>query len=320
MTSVFITGGTGFVGGQIVEALKKRKAFSLTMAVRRADSVSLGGGVGIVSLPDLADPSAWRFSLQGVDVVIHAAARVHVMRDRSSDPLDDYRRANVNGTMNLARRAAEAGVKRFIYVSSVKVNGERTLQSAPFLPDGNFHPVDPYGISKWEAEQALMDLSRKTQMEVVIVRPVLVYGPGVKANFLSMMRWLQKGIPLPLGAINNKRSLVALDNLVDFIITCIEHPAAAHETFLVSDGEDLSTTELLQRMAAALNMPARLLPIPPVLLKCSAGLLGKSIIAQRLCDSLQVDISKNRELLGWYPPVSVDDALKKTASHFLEKL
>ncbi len=207
--------------------------------------------------------------------------------------------------------------QRFVFISTIKVNGEGTPLGQPYTADDVPAPVDPYGVSKHEAELGLMRLAEETGMEVVIIRPVLVYGPGVKANFLSMMRWLHKGIPLPLGAIHNQRSLVALDNLVDLIVTCLHHPAAANQTFLVSDGEDLSTTALLRRTAAALGRPARLIPVPVRVLRTAAHLLGKADFAQRLYGSLQVDISKTRELLGWSPPVSVDDALHKTARHFL---
>ncbi len=238
------------------------------------------------------------------------------MDDQAKDPLAEFRAVNVAGTLNLARQAVSAGVKRFVFISSIKVNGEGTASGKPYTADDTPMPVDPYGISKLEAEQGLQALSQETGMEVVIIRPVLVYGPGVKANFRSMMSWLRKGIPLPLGATGNKRSLVAVDNLVDLIATCIDHPAAANQTFLVSDGEDLSTTQLLQRMGKALGRPARLLPVPASLLQAGAAMLGKRAIAQRLCGSLQVDIGKTRELLGWAPPVSVDDALRKTARAF----
>jgi len=239
------------------------------------------------------------------------------MHETANDPLAEFRKVNVDGTLNLARQAAAAGVRRFIFISSIKVNGEGSALGAPYLADAKPAPADPYGISKMEAEQGLRALAAETGMEVVIIRPVLVYGPGVKANFRSMMSWLNKGVPLPLGAIHNQRSLVALDNLVDLIVTCIDHPAAANQTFLVSDGEDLSTTELLRRMGAALGKPARLLPVPAFMLQAGAALLGKRDMAQRLCGSLQVDISKTRELLNWTPPVSVDQALAKTAAHFL---
>jgi len=241
------------------------------------------------------------------------------MSDTSSDPLTEFRKVNVEGTLSLARQAAAAGVRRFIFISSIKVNGEGTVLGAPYHADAQPLPADPYGISKMEAEQGLRALAADTGMEVVIIRPTLVYGPGVKANFLNLMRWLHKGVPLPFGAIHNLRSLVALDNLVDLIVTCIDHPAAANQTFLVSDGEDLSTTELLRRMGTALGKPARLFPVPSRLIEVGAAMLGKQALAQRLCGSLQVDISKTRELLNWTPPVSVDEALRKTAKHFLEQ-
>jgi len=262
----------------------------------------------------------WTLALAGVEVIIHTAARVHVMKDKAINPLIEFRTTNVTGTLTLARQAAQVGVKRFIFISSIKVNGEGTLLGCPYTADDAPAPVDPYGISKMEAEQGLKALAAETGMEVVIIRPVLVYGPGVKANFRSMMHWLNKGVLLPLGAINNRRSLVAINNLVDLIVTCIDHPAAANQIFLVSDGEDLSTTELLGRMAKALGKPARLLPVPSFLLRAGAALIRKNNIAQRLCGSLQVDIEKTRSLLGWNPPVSVDEALKRTAKSFQSSL
>ena len=249
--------------------------------------------------------------------VIHLAARVHVMSYASKSPLEEYRKVNVRGTLNMAQRAASAGVKRFIYLSSIKVNGEETAPGMPFTAEDNPAPIDYYAISKYEAETGLRKLAHETGMDVVIIRPPLVYGPGVKANFLRMMQLLRRGMPLPFGAINNVRSLVALENLVDFIILCIEHPAAANQIFLVSDGEDLSTTELLRRLAKALGIPARLLPLPTIVLKIGAMLIRKSSIARRLCGSLQVDISKSRELLGWSPPCSVDIALQNVANDYL---
>lgn len=309
---VLVTGATGFVGGALIAAL-----FEYGYAVRSAARRHSSNLPGEVLVRELAPNTDWAIALQNVGVVIHLAARVHVMNDTSADPLAEFRRTNVAGTLTLARQAAAAGVKRFIFISSIKVNGEGTRYGEPFTAEDLPQPVDSYGISKHEAEEQLRRLAAETGMEVVIIRPPLVYGPGVKANFLSMMRWLYKGIPLPLGAINNRRSLVALDNLVDLIVTCIDHPAAANQTFLAGDGEDLSTTELLRRMGAALGRPARLIPVPPALLSAGATMLGKRAVAQRLLGSLQVDISKTRALLGWTPPVSVDEALRKTAAHFL---
>jgi len=270
-------------------------------------------------VPDLTEQVNWEQVVAGQDVIIHSAARVHVMNDQSADPLVEFRKVNVDGTLNLAQQAAAAGVKRFIFISSIKVNGEGTLCGNPYTAFDTPAPQDPYGISKVEAEIGLRQIAEDTGMEVVIIRPVLVYGPGVKANFRSMMSWLNKGLPLPLGAVHNKRSLVSLDNLVDLIVTCIDHPAAANQTFLVSDGEDLSTTELLRRMGKALGKPARLLPIPASLLEMGATLLGKKEVAQRLLGSLQVDIEHTCDTLSWKPKVTVDEALAKTARHFLEQ-
>ena len=241
------------------------------------------------------------------------------MRDTSADPIAEFRRVNVEASMQLARQAAAGGVRRFIYVSSIKVNGESTALGRPFRAEDAPQLVDPYGISKHEAEQALRGLAASTGMELVVIRPPLVYGPGVRANFRSMMSWLQRGIPLPLGAIDNRRSLVALDNLCNLIVTCVQHPAAAGRTFLAGDGEDVSTTELLKRLGRALGHPARLLPVPPVLLRTTLGLLGKGDIAQRLCDSLQVDIGPARELLGWRPPINLDEGLRLAAAAFLDR-
>lgn len=312
-----MTGGTGFVGSEVLARLLAEEC--IVTAVVRNSSAVLNGRVHKAVVPDLTEQVNWEQVVAGQDVIIHSAARVHVMNDQSANPLAEFRTVNVDGTLNLARQAAAAGVKRFIFISSIKVNGEGTLRGNPYTAFDTPAPEDPYGISKMEAEQGLRLIADETGMEVVIIRPVLVYGPGVKANFLSMMRWVHKGIPLPLGAINNSRSLVSLDNLVDLIVTCIDHPAAANQTFLVSDGEDLSTTELLRRVGAAVDKPARLLPVPPKLLEFGASLLGKKAVAQRLLGSLQVDISHTCSTLGWKPPVTVDEALAKTAAFYLEE-
>jgi len=318
--SVLITGANGFVGKQLcTELLRQGQFVRAAMRLERVESLVLEN-IETVPIGILDGKTDWTNALLGINVVIHLAARVHVMKDNAVDSLDELRKVNVEGVWNLARQSAEAGVRRFIFISSIKVNGEGTLLGYPYTVKDQPAPVDPYGISKFEAEEALRQLADETGMEVVIIRPPLVYGPGVKANFYSMMHWLEKGVPLPLGAIYNKRSFVALDNLVDLIITCIDHPAAANRTFLAADGEDLSTTELLQRMSKALGKPAKLIPVPIWILKTAAILLGKRDMAQRLCNSLQVDISEARDLLGWQPSVSVDDALKKTAADFLQKL
>jgi nucleoside-diphosphate-sugar epimerase len=238
------------------------------------------------------------------------------MNETSGDPLTAFREVNVKGTTCLAEQAVDSGVKRFIYISSIKVNGESTSGN-PLKAGDAPTPEDPYGISKWEAEQVLWEIVEKTELEIVIIRPPLVYGPGVRANFLRLLQGIMSGVPFPLGAVNNSRSMVALDNLVDLVEICLDHPAASNQTFLVSDGEDLSIKALLQRTGAALGRRALLIPIPVSILWAMARLFGKSDFARRLCGSLSIDISKTRDRLNWSPPVSVDDALRKTAKYFL---
>ena len=313
---ILVTGSTGFVGGAVTQRLLQERSFGGVVAAVRSSLQQPPAEHLKVKLCDLGPLTDWSDPLEGVTGVVHCAARVHVMQDATRDPLQAYREVNVQGTLTLAGQAAAAGVRRFVFISSIKVNGESTQPGKSFFADDIAAPLDPYGVSKMEAEKGLREIASQTGMEVVIIRPPLVYGPGVKANFLAMMRWLSRGIPLPLGAIDNRRSLVALDNLVDLIVTCIDHPAAANQTFLVSDGEDLSITDLLRCMGRALGKPARLLPVPPALLKAGAALVGKPELAQRLCGSLQVDISKTRELLGWTPPISVDEGLRRAAEGF----
>lgn len=312
---ILVTGASGFVGEALVFRLLVDKKFSPIAAARGA--TRLYGLCPVVPF-DLTHAKVLP-ALDDVQVVVHAAARVHVMNETAVDALAEFRKVNVEGTLKLARCAAESGVKRFIFISSIKVNGESTLLGKPFKADDHPNPQDPYGVSKYEAEEALKRLGRDTGMEVVIIRPPLVYGPGVKANFLSMLSWLNKGVSLPLGSIRNQRSLVAIENLVSLIVTCIDHPSAANQTFLASDGEDLSTTQLLRRLSKALGKPARLLPLPEWLLKLVASAVGKQAVAQRICGSLQVDIRKNRELLGWTPPINMDKAMRQTAGHYLDK-
>jgi nucleoside-diphosphate-sugar epimerase len=310
---VLVTGANGFVAALLREHLAS-SGYHVVPAVRR-----VSGLLGEVIVDNVDATSSWKTAVARCEMVVHLAARVHVMHDTVVDPLDAFRRVNVAGTLNLAYQAAEAGVRRFVYLSSIKVNGERTESNQPFSADDSPAPQDAYAISKWEAEQGLRALAAETGMEVVIIRPPLVYGPGVKANFLAMLRWLYRGIPLPLGAIHNKRSLVGLGNLVDLIVTCLTHPAAVNQTFLVSDGEDLSTSELLRRTAAALGRSARLLPVPPTWLEAGASLIGKRAVAQRLLGSLQVDMGKTCALLGWAPPVTVDEELRRTAAYFVQR-
>lgn len=316
---VLVSGATGFVGRALIDRLIFDSIYEPIAAVRKHQNNNFFNCpvTEIGEFDELVTSTPFG---SGIDVIVHAAARVHVMEENSPDPLAEFRRVNVDGTMQLARQAAAAGVKRFIFLSSIKVNGELTRLGYPFRPDQNPNPQDPYGVSKYEAEMGLKALSEETGMEVVIIRSPLIYGPGVKANFLSMMNWLQRGIPLPLGGIKkNRRSFVFLGNLVDMIITCINHPAAANQTFLVSDDEDLSTVGLLDRMALALGCPPKLITVPTVLITLGARLIGRYDIYQRLCGSLQVDIRKTKDLLGWSPPVSVDKGLRATAAHFLKR-
>ena len=307
---VLVTGANGFVG-RAVCTHSMVHGFCVH-AVTRSRCVFPENVKNTVVLT-MDGNTLWNDALAGCQLVVHAAARVHVMSDKSENPLDEFRRVNVQGTLNLARQAAAAGVGRFVFISSVKVNGEATQPGNTFSADDAPAPLDAYGISKMEAEQGLRSIATETGMELVIIRPPLVYGPGVKANFASMMRWLKRGVPLPLGAIHNQRSLVALGNLVDLVVTCLTHPAAANQTFLVSDGQDVSTTALLRRMGQAMHRPARLIPVPAGLLMQAAGLVGKGDMAQRRCGSLQVDIEKTRRLLGWKPPLTLDQGLKKAA-------
>jgi nucleoside-diphosphate-sugar epimerase len=317
MTKVLITGLNGFVGRALGVKLVD-KGFNANGAVRSLAPVELPDAITTFLIKDIDSKTDWQKALEGVKVVIHLAARVHVMNDTAIDALAEYRKVNVEGALNLARQSVDAGVQRFIFISSIKVNGEGTLLGHPYTAEDQPDPVDPYGISKREAEDALRRLAVETGLEVVIIRPPLVYGPGVKANFQRMMRWLDKGMPLPLGAIHNKRSLLALDNLIDLIVTCIHHPRAANQIFLAGDGEDLSTSELMRRMSAALGKKAWLAPVPAFLLEWGAALLGKHEIAQRLCGSLQIDISKTCDQLDWKPPVTVEEGLRKTALYYMK--
>ncbi len=309
---MLLTGASGFLGRAVVaEARRRNLALHLAMRTRAA----LPDGVAGSAVGHIDGETDWSDALPGCTVVMHLAARVHVMSESADDPLSEFRRVNVAGTRQLALQAAAAGVRRFIFVSSIKVHGEHSQPGRPFTASDAPAPLDPYGVSKLEAEQALRQVAAETGMEVVIVRPPLVYGPGVKANFASLLRWLGRDRPLPLGAVHdNRRSLVALDNLVDLLVTCIDHPAAANQTFLVSDGEDLSTTALLQRMGQALGKPARLLPVPPAWLRWGAMALGKAAVAERLLGSLQVDITHTRQTLGWAPPISVDEGLRRAVA------
>jgi nucleoside-diphosphate-sugar epimerase len=315
--NILLTGATGFLGSKLATDLQSKSSVTMTLTVRRLTKIS-AGNTRIVD--GLSADTDWSAALANQDIVIHAAARAHILKDEELDPLTEYRKVNVDGTLTLARQASLAGVKRFIFVSSIKVNGEGTLLGRPFQPEDSPSPKDSYGISKCEAEAGLLKLAAESGMEVVIIRPPLIYGPGVKANFASMVSWVRKGIPLPFGMVGNKRSLVAIDNLVDFILLCADRsisPKAANQVFLVSDGEDVSTTTLLRKVARAYGVQAHLLPVPVLFLRLVAKLLGKSDVADRLFGNLQVDSRKALELLGWKPIVTMDDQLWKMAEHDL---
>ena len=308
--NILVTGANGFVGKPLCAELYSH-GYAVLSALRSLSSATKN--TKVVMVGEINSSTDWSLGLQNVEFVIHLAARVHVMNEVADDALAEFRKVNVEGTLNLAIQAAKAGVKRFIFVSSIKVNGEHSEIGKPFTEEDVANPQDPYGISKHEAEQGLMRIAEETGMEVVIIRPPLVYGAGVKANFASMMRVVKRGIPLPFGAIRNKRSFVYVGNLVSLILRCIDHPAAANQVFLVSDGQDISTTELLRDCAEALGVKARLLPVPQKLVEVCATIIGKRDVAQRLCGNLQVDITKARTLLGWTPSISVTDGLKATA-------
>jgi UDP-glucose 4-epimerase len=312
---ILVTGATGFVG----HALAMRLAPRVRVRVATHVVPYAWSHPNLTAIPgkDLSPEEDWSAALDGVAAVVHCAARVHVLRE-SGDGAAAYRRVNVEGTLNLARQAAAAGVRRFVFLSSIKVNGERTLPDRPFTADQAPAPRDAYGLSKMEAEQGLRALARDSGLEAVIVRPPLVYGPGVKANFLTLMRWLARGWPLPLGAATrNRRSFIALDNLVDLLVTCIDHPAAANRIFLASDGEDLSTADLLKRLGAALGRPARLFPVPLGWLETAAAVCGRGDEMRRLCQSLQVDMRQTRDVLEWTPPLGVDAGLRRAAAYWL---
>lgn len=309
--SVLITGASGFVGQRLAHALQARSR-EIRLASRRMLPVGVLAEAAHMT-GDGQRPQDWQAAVAGCHAVIHLAARAHVLKENAGDPLAVFRQANVSLSLACARAAADAGVRRFVFISSIGVHGNQTMLK-PFEAHDQPAPHSPYAVSKMEAEQALQGLCQNTGMELVVVRPPLVYGPEAPGNFGSLIRALQRGLPLPLGAItSNRRSLVALDNLIDLLITCIDHPAAANETFLVSDGEDISTTALVRRMGLALGRPARLLPVPPSLLQGVASALGRQDAAQRLLASLQVDIAHTRATLGWSPPITLDEGLRRAA-------
>jgi UDP-glucose 4-epimerase len=316
--NILITGATGFIGQQLIKHLLSQKRHSITALVRNQNH-SLPSSVNTILVPSIDGATDFSTHLSSIDIVIHLAARVHKMKDLGRSSYDAYRSINTEGTVKLAEQAATAGVKRFIYLSSIKVNGETTIPAHPFTADDTPHPTDPYAVSKYRAEVALQSFSKKNKLEYVIIRPPLVYGPGVKANFEKLITLIYRRIPLPLGAVKNQRSLVSIDNLVGLITHCISHPRAANQVFLVSDDNDLSTTDLLQLIGKTMNRPVRLLPIPEKALCFISKLFGKKNIAQRLLGNLQIDISKTKNLLDWHPTKTPEEGIKETTQKFLQE-
>jgi len=306
---VLVTGANGFIGRRLVQVLSAH-GYIVRRCTRNFSEDS------DVAVGEIGPDTDWSTAIAGISTVIHLAGRAHILNETISDPLEEFRRINVDGSLSIARQAEAAGAKRFIFISSIGVNGNQNI--SPFTEDDIPRPQEFYALSKLEAEEGLRRIAESSCMEVVIIRPPLVYGPGAPGNFKRLIQAVVKGVPLPLGSVNNRRSFVALDNLVDLILTCIDHPSAANQTFLVADGEDLSTSELLRRIADAFGKTVLLFPTPVWLLKVAATLAGKQNIIRSLCGSLQIDISKSRELLNWEPPMSVDRALKITAQEFLQ--
>jgi nucleoside-diphosphate-sugar epimerase len=311
---VLLTGSTGFVGEHTSAALVA-SGFTVRQASRQAvpPSATTERAVERVLVGEVGPESDWAEALRGVDVVVHLAARVHVMDETESDPLGEFRRVNVEGTRRLARQAADAGVRRFVFVSSVKVNGEETTGER-FRAEDAPAPADPYGVSKWEAEGALREIEAATGLEVVVVRPPLVYGPGVRANFFRLLEGVSRGVPFPFARVENRRSLVFVRNLADALARCATHPAAAGRTFLVSDGTPVSTADLVRGIARAMGRPPRLLPVPPSWLELAGRLAGRTDVVRRLLGSLEVDDRAIRDALGWEPPFTMEEGLLETVA------
>lgn len=296
-----VSGANGFIGRALCNVLVSREIV-VNRCVRRA-----AFGESTFAVGDIDASTNWSAPLKGCDVVVHLAGRAHQLADRALDPLEEFRRVNVYGSLALFSQAARQNVKRFVYISSIGVNGNET--AVPFVETDLPRPCEPYAVSKLEAETGLKRLAAETGLELVIIRPPLVYGPGAPGNFGRLLHWMRKGIPLPLGAIHNRRSMIALGNLTDFIEVCLMHPAAANQVFLVSDGEDISTSDLLRRVARLMCRPERLIPVPSAWVEAIAMIVGKRDLARRLCHDLQVDSGKARELLAWSPPLSINEGL-----------
>jgi nucleoside-diphosphate-sugar epimerase len=306
---VLVTGANGFVGRALCPRLAEL-GYEVVPVVRRQSNIA--------NEVIVHDAASWKAALNVCESVIHLAARAHVMQDQERNPLQAFRVSNVDTTIELAKRAVEAGVRRFVFMSSIKVNGEETTSGCRFRPEDATDPKDPYAISKWEAEQGLFEIAKRTGLEVVIIRPPLVYGPSVKGNFATLIKWVKNGVPLPFGTLRNRRSMIGLDNLLSFTVLCADidrSPNAKGQVFLVSDGEDVSTTELLRRVAKAYGCKSRMFSVPADLMRLAARSTGNSLLVDRLFGSLVVDDSKARQMLGWHPPSTMDEQLKKMALH-----
>ena len=316
--AVLVTGATGFVGRFLCSKLLSNGWHVRGTLLAFESPSALISGVEPVVVEPLGLDTLWSHALSGIDTIIHLAARVHIMDDAATDPLLEFRKVNTEGTIQLAREAVKAGVKRMVFISTIKVNGEES--DVPYTENSTAQPSDPYGVSKWEAEQGLRQIESETGLEVVVVRPTLVYGPGVKANFLNMMKVVSKGLPLPFSSIKNKRSMIYVGNLVDALALCASHSSSAGKTFVVSDGDDVSTPELIKRTARALNVKSRVFPIPISVMRFAGKLIGKSAAVNRLAGSLAVDSSAIKKELGWQPPFTMEQGIAETAEWFCKQI
>ena len=308
MIKILLTGSSGFVGNALLNTLVKSSEYDIKSVYRILPSI-LNKNIDYIQIDSIDSKTNWKKYLEGIDMVVHLAGRVHLMNDSAKSPLDEFRHVNTEGTLNLAKKAAIAGVKRFIFISTIKVLGEQTAPGQAFKSGDSFNPQDPYSISKVEAEVGLKLIGEAHGMEIVIIRPPLVFGQGVKGNFTSLLKLTRLPIPLPFGSIQNKRSLVSVENLIDLIVVCLTHPKAKNQTFLVSDDDDMNTSELISRLAEAGGYKAYIFGFPLTMLYVSLRLLGKLPIYERLCGSMQVNIEDTKSQLSWSPPFKVNDSL-----------
>lgn len=314
MKTILITGANGFVGRRVCTLLQ-RQGYAVRGTVRDCGATLVSN---IISVDNIDGNTDWSKALEGIDIVVHLAARVHVMQETSKTPLESFRSVNVHGTERLARMAIEKGVRRFVYISSISIHGNSTDAHA-YIEEDEAQPHSPYAISKWEGELVLRKIEKESDLEIVIVRPPLVYGAGVGGNFLRLMHLAHRGLPLPLKSIQNRRSFIGIENLADLIECCVSNPNAAGETFVASDGEDLSTPDLIDRVARLMGHSARLIPVPVSIIRALGKLAGKEDVIDRLCNSLQVDAKKARNMLNWKPQLSLDVGLDRTVKWFMEQ-